>query len=232
MTKRSFNLRKVAVTTICLAGVIVFSGCDKSEDPNGNGNTEGTPKAVMNLTATTGNAQVSLSWDTPIDNGGSEIIGYEVTIDNWANKVTKTASERLHTYTGLTNGTKYTFKIRAVSAKGVGTESILTAIPTTNSNENSNFRNLEYRIGLWIDASRQDTLEFVNSTELIRKGKAYTYQEYLYRIEENTLIISLPNYENIKTYHSILRTEKDTVVLGNMYITTGFGDNSGTFIKY
>ena len=33
MTKRSFNLRKVAAIVACLAGITVFSGCDKEPDP-------------------------------------------------------------------------------------------------------------------------------------------------------------------------------------------------------
>jgi hypothetical protein len=90
---------------------------------------EGTPTAVENLTATAGNAQVGLTWNEPTDNGGAEITGYEVTMNNWADKVTKTASELSHTFTGLTNGTEYTFKVRAVNAKGAGKESEAKATP-------------------------------------------------------------------------------------------------------
>jgi len=108
----------------------------------------------------------------------------------------------------------------------------LTLLSNDNDQpEDTNFYNLEYRTGLWVSINKRDTLDFVNSTELIRKGFYYRYEEYLYRIEDNTLIISVPNNENIKTYHSIMRVENDTVVLGNMYISIGFYDNSGTFIK-
>jgi len=113
----------VKIGVACLAVVVMFSGCEKPED------TKGKPSAVMNFTATAGNGQVSLSWDAPSNNGGSEVTGYEVTMDNWTNKVTKTASERSHTYTGLTNGTKYTFKVRAVNANGNGAEATATATP-------------------------------------------------------------------------------------------------------
>jgi len=65
---------------------------------------------------------------------------------------------------------------------------------------------------------------------LIRKGKPYSYEEYLYRIEGEILFVRLLESSN-ETQHSILTDGKNTVVLGNMYITTGFGDNSGTFIK-
>ena len=118
----------------CLAGAFVFSGCGQSEEdnPNENGNTEGKPTAVMNFIATAGDRQVSLTWDKPSDNGGSEITGYEVTMDNWAKKVTKTASETSHTYTGLTNDKEYTFKVRAVNANGAGMESAKNATPTAD----------------------------------------------------------------------------------------------------
>jgi hypothetical protein len=119
------KMRKVATTVACLA-VAVFSGCDPEEDLD---NGTGKPEAVVNLTATAGNAQVSLVWEEPADNGGEEITAYEVTSDNWANKVTKSASEFSHTCTGLTNGTEYTFKVRAVNANGAGAESEAKATP-------------------------------------------------------------------------------------------------------
>ena len=94
------------------------------------------------------------------------------------------------------------------------------------------FYNLENRVGLWINSERKDTLEFVNSSKLIRKGLVYKYEEYLYRIEDNALHISLPNIEyNTETYHPILKVEKGKVIIGNMYPTFGFENNSGTFIK-
>ena len=108
------------------AGATTFTGCEKPEDDSG----AGKPAAVENLTATPGNAQVVLDWETPADDGGSPITGYELTHDNWANKVTKTADELTHTYTGLTNSTEYTFRVRAVNADGSGAESTATATPT------------------------------------------------------------------------------------------------------
>lgn len=99
-------------------------------------------------------------------------------------------------------------------------------------NNDANFYNLEHRIGLWINSDKNDTLEFINSSQLIRKGEVYTFEEYLYRIDNKILIISLPNSEhNTETHHSILKVEKNIVALVNMYPTFGFGDNSGTFRK-
>jgi hypothetical protein len=124
------NLRSVATVVACLAITVMFSGCD-DETPD----TTTEPDIVENFTATAGNAQVGLTWDAPLDDGGSAIIGYELTRDDWANKVTKTASELSHTYTGLTNGTTYTFRVRAVNAKGFGETATTTATPNVAAND-------------------------------------------------------------------------------------------------
>lgn len=93
-----------------------------------------------------------------------------------------------------------------------------------------NFHDSNQRIGIWVNSERQDTLDFIDNSNLIRKGKPYSYEEYLYRIEGEVLFVSLAESSN-ETQHSILTEGKNTVVLGNMYITTGFGDNSGIFTK-
>jgi hypothetical protein len=95
-----------------------------------------------------------------------------------------------------------------------------------------NFNDVKDRIGLWVNPDRQDTLEFVNSSILIRKGFPYTYEEYTYRVKNNTLIISV-DYADSDTYHPILKSEKNMVVIDNMYIGPHIvgADNSGTFFK-
>jgi len=114
----------VIAIAICLAGMTMFSSCKKDST---------VPSRVENLTVTAGDEQVCIEWSTPTDNGGSEIIGYEVTMDNWTNKVTKTASQFSHTYTGLINDTEYTFKVRALNVNGVGVESTQLATPTASN---------------------------------------------------------------------------------------------------
>jgi hypothetical protein len=100
----------------------MFSGC--KEDPN----NSDTPGRVENLTATAGDGYVCLEWSIPLYTGG-EILGYEITMDNWANKTIKTASDFSHTYTDLINNTKYTFKICALNANGAGEENSVIAMP-------------------------------------------------------------------------------------------------------
>lgn len=99
--------------------------------------------------------------------------------------------------------------------------------------EEIDFYDNEYRIGLWINSvgsNRKDTLQFVNDSILIRKGDFYVYERYLYRIEGKTLFVRLPD-SSLETQHAISTIDKNGVILGNMYITSGFTTNSGTFYK-
>ena len=96
--------------------------------------------------------------------------------------------------------------------------------------ENIDFYKMEYRIGLWISADKRDTLEFVDESNFIRKGYYYGYEEYLYKIEGKNLFIQVPDL-SYETQHPIVEVNGNRVVLGNMYLTTGFTDNSGTFFK-
>ena len=119
---------------------------------------------------------------------------------------------------------------------GGETDEDASIVEDGDNNGSLDFYDLEYRIGIWVNPERQDTLEFVNSSKLTRKGLHFQLHEYFYRVENDTLIVSLPDYEDSETYHPILKAEKKTVVLGNMYIVLmhavgGIVDNSGTFIK-
>ena len=87
------------------------------------------PVAPTNLTATGGNAQVSLSWSDP---GNSAISKYQVrqattsagvASASWTDIASSGATTTSHTVTGLTNGTAYYFQIRAVAGSLNGTAS-------------------------------------------------------------------------------------------------------------
>ena len=119
-----------------LAVLIIFTieGCGDSSSggiisPPGEGIGITVPGAVLNFTATAGDERVFLTWEAPLNDGGSDITGYEVTRDNWTSKVIKAASELTHIFTGLENGTEYTFKVRALNAEGFGPESGDTTTP-------------------------------------------------------------------------------------------------------
>ena len=86
------------------------------------------PAAPTNLTATAGDAQVALSWDAPASDSGVTRHEYRYKTDGgypaaWtviANSAVGEANAAAFTVTPLTNGTAYTFELRAVSAGGDG----------------------------------------------------------------------------------------------------------------
>ena len=87
------------------------------------------PGIPLGFFASVGNGQITLSWTAPANNGGSAIIKYEVSVDSgtWAAAVSP------HKITGLTNGTEYTFRVRAVNTIGNGPEATAKAAPAVPS---------------------------------------------------------------------------------------------------
>ena len=92
------------------------------------------PAAPAGLTATPGDGQVTLTWTNPNnssitkwqyskDNGATWTDICETSIDSGCPSVTTT------TVTNLTNGTSYTFKIRAVNQSGNGLQAVAVARP-------------------------------------------------------------------------------------------------------
>jgi len=85
------------------------------------------PSSPQNFTAIPGNGQVTITWTDPVNNGGSTITKYQVQQDNgsWID----ITGSLTYTFVGLTNGTSYTFMVRAVNSVGNGAETTTTATP-------------------------------------------------------------------------------------------------------
>lgn len=85
------------------------------------------PGAPANVTATSGNTQVTLNFTAPADNGGSPIVtsalypAYKATCNPGAKTGTGNTSPLI--VAGLTNGTQYTCTVAAANVTGVGAAS-------------------------------------------------------------------------------------------------------------
>ena len=118
---RGIALRVVALA-LMLASVVVLAIPQAAQ-------AQQTPAAPTGLVATPGDGAVSLVWDDP-DNAA--VTGYELSVDGgvWTAVGGSDASTTSHTVTGLTNGTAYTFAVRAVNGAASAAVSA-TPVPAT-----------------------------------------------------------------------------------------------------
>ena len=85
------------------------------------------PRAPTGLTAAPSlSSQIHLSWTAPTNNGGTAITGYKVyrsTSSGTETGYVSLGSVTSYTNTGLTAGTTYFYKVRAVNSVGISTPS-------------------------------------------------------------------------------------------------------------
>lgn len=91
----------------------------------------GPPDAPSGVDATPGDGSATVTWNAPIDSGGSDIASYTVFITN--SGVTTSAqisnpSQRSYTATNLTNGQTYTFAVSATNQA-----SLTSAVSTSDT---------------------------------------------------------------------------------------------------
>lgn len=89
------------------------------------------PDAPTNVTASAGNGTATVTFDAPASNGGSPVTGYTVTASPGGAHVELDADDELKAdFTGLTNGTAYTFTVFAINANGSSAASSPSAAVT------------------------------------------------------------------------------------------------------
>ncbi|MCD5352090.1 OmpA family protein [Kineosporia mesophila] len=94
------------------------------------------PAAPTALNASAGDAQLALTFNAPGNIGGAAISAYQTSIDagaTWQALVTTGSTSLTGSITGLTNGTTYTVRVRAVNSVGAGPASVLTTATPTAS---------------------------------------------------------------------------------------------------
>lgn len=132
-----FTSSTPGVCTITGIGALTFvtvGSCTINADQAGNGSylpaTQVTHSFAVNAvlpgaptigTASAGNAEAAVSFIAPASSGGAAITGYTVTASPGGAVVAGSASPI--TFTGLTNGTAYTFTVAAINTVGTGSPS-------------------------------------------------------------------------------------------------------------
>jgi len=94
------------------------------------------PSAPINLIATPGNGQISLSWQLPTSDGGSPITNYRIyRSTSSGNEILLLQLSDVLAYTdsGLTNGVTYFYQVSAVNALGESQRSIETSVTPIQS---------------------------------------------------------------------------------------------------
>ena len=142
-TATSDTVYTLVVTPNADADVTVTVGANSATDGLNTGPTSaetatavwgGAPPAPTGLAATAGDGQVALSWTNP---SISAITKYQyrsgtgasnnITWENWTDIASSGADTTSHTVASLTNGTEYSFQIRAFAGTTTGTASVVSS---------------------------------------------------------------------------------------------------------
>lgn len=86
----------------------------------------GTPSRPANQSYSAGDGSVSINFSPPENNGGMEITNYAYSTDNGATWITRSPASTASpiTISGITNGTTYSVKLRAINPFGAGDPSL------------------------------------------------------------------------------------------------------------
>jgi hypothetical protein len=105
------------------------------------------PPAPTSVTATSGNAQATVSWTAPTVLAQTPITDYTVQYStnsgsSWTTVSRSVSNTASATVTGLTNGTAYTFRVLATNAVGTGSYSTASSSVTPSRPTDAYFSNV------------------------------------------------------------------------------------------
>ncbi|NDP20049.1 MAG: fibronectin type III domain-containing protein [Paludibacter sp.] len=145
------------------------------------------PSAPTAIAVAPGNTQLSVSFTTPENNGGSAITNYKYSTDGGATFTTcspvQTTSPIL--ITGLTNETLYNVQIKAINTNGDGTSSQIKSGTPSNTTgfDNSTLSNLKViKVdgGLSIRSAKNESYKIMNTVgQLIARGVCTSDNEFV-----------------------------------------------------
>jgi len=130
-TARSHTFSGLTNGTLVTLRVRAVNAAGNSSTASVNVTPRTTPGTPTSVTGTPGSGTARINWQPPSNNGGSAITGYQVSRDgtNW---VAVASTARSHTFSGLTNGTSVTLRVRAVNAAGNGSIASVNVTPSNN----------------------------------------------------------------------------------------------------
>jgi surface protein len=204
----------------------VLTGSPNSWNITDGGRGPCLPTAPAITSITPGNGQVEVAF-TPGNDGGSAITNYEYQLDNGAWVTLNPASTSSpFTITGLTNGTEYAVKIRAVNVVGSGAASesvaatpnsapMVLVFDTNKSNPNTITLPLNGTVNVTVDWGDGSPVEVI--TTATNKTKTYA-NEGIYTV---TITGQLTTYGNGSVSSQPLLTN-----------VTSFGDLGITNLNY
>ncbi len=98
-----------------------------TEEKNATATASTAPSAPLSLVATPGTDKVTLAWTAPADDGGSPITGYQIWRSTGSSAATQLAtvggSTLTYVDTSGTDGTNYTYTVKAVNSIGASAQS-------------------------------------------------------------------------------------------------------------
>ena len=100
------------------------AGAGAASSPSNPVTPADVPGPPTSVNATAGNTTANVSWGPPASDGGSPLTGYAVSSSPGSIGVSVGSSTTSTAITGLSNGTTYTFTVRATNAIGSGSASL------------------------------------------------------------------------------------------------------------
>lgn len=140
--------------------------------------TGAAPGAPVSLTATAGHAQVGLSW--PASSGATSYEIYRGTSSNGQSTTPIVAgiTGTSYTNTGLTNGTIYYYKVRAVNTYGSsGYSNEASATPAAGGGGSATFANASFEapsVGSYLYNPAGSSWTWTNNAGVQKNGSAYS----------------------------------------------------------